>query len=158
MHRLWFEKYAPLAVGVVASGLAYRYGGWFFTTAEIYKWHLDQLYVSVFNISAPASAFLFAFYTYVRTAEGAILREIRASAIFRRACKYMVRAIMLSSALALLTVPLVIVVPEPHDAGDFWYFIVAIWAGLSAYVGAAVVRSAYHFVAIMEAAFGDRLR
>ena len=133
-------------------------GGKRLVLAAANKWHLDALYGSVFNIAAAASAFLFAFYTYVRTAEGAILREIRASRVFRRAARYMILAIVLSAALAILTVPLVVAVPEPANASRKWYWFVVVWAAFSGYVFSAMIRSAYHFIAIMEAAFGDRLR
>jgi len=156
MARVW-EKFGPMLLGAAIFVAAY-YGAFdVLDAAAKNKWHLDALYASIFNIAAAASAFLFAFYTYVRTAEGAILREIRASAFFRRASGYMIRAILAASLLALASVPFLIVVPEPHDNHHVWYWLICLWVGFSSYVFAAIFRSAYQFIAIMEAAYGDRL-
>jgi len=154
--RAW-ERFGPSIIGLVIFVLAYRYEKALLDAASQNKWHLDALYASVFNIAAASSAFLFAFYTYVRTSEGAILREIRASAFFRRASKYMIRSILVTSILALASVPFLIVVPEPHDNHHAWYWAICIWTAFSGYTFATIVRSAYHFIAIMEAAYGDRL-
>lgn len=157
MLALQWEKRSPLIVALVAAIVTYWCGEDFFRIAVDNSWHLDAMYASVFNLTAAASAFLFAFYTYVRTAEGNILRQIRAAPIFNRASRHMILAIALSALLAVLTVPFVVVVPQPRLTSDRWYWAVVVWAGLSGYVFAAIVRSAYHFTAIMEASFGDRL-
>jgi hypothetical protein len=154
--RAW-EKRGPILIGVSAGILAYFFARPFLVAAAGKSWHLDALYASVFNIAAAASAFLFAFYTYVRTSEGSILREIRGSRIFKRASQYMIRAIISSAVLAILSVPFLIVVPMPQGTNEIWYWVICIWAAFVAYVLAAIFRSAYHFLAIMEAAFGDRL-
>lgn len=151
------EKYSPHLVALIVLALTYWRGGNFFSAAIENGWHTDALYASVFNIAAAASAFLFAFYTYVRTSEGTILREIRASALFRRASKYMIGAITWSALLAIITVPLMIAVPQPCHPNEGQFLPVAIWVAFSGYVFAAIIRSAYHFIAIMEAAYGDRL-
>lgn len=156
LARLW-EKYGPLVIGLVMLVLTYWRGPDFFSAAVKNGWHTDALYGSVFNVAAAASAFLFAFYTYVKTAEGPILREIRSSRLFRRAAKYMIGAITWSALLALLTVPLMIALPQPSHIEDDLFWTVTIWAGFSAFVFASIVRSAYHFIAIMEAAYGERL-
>jgi hypothetical protein len=157
MLGLTWERAGPLVVGAASAALVLWRGEHFFATAAEHKWHLDALYASVFNIAAAASAFLFAFYTYVRTAEGRILREIRGSGLFRRASRFMIRTIINSAVLAMVTVPLVVAVPEPHETAERWFWIVVVWAAYSGYVFAAIARSVYHFIAIMEAAFGDRL-
>jgi hypothetical protein len=158
MFGIIWEKHGPWIIAAVIAVCAYWRGESFFEMAETKRWHLDALYGSVFNLSAASSAFLFAFYTYVRTAEGAILREIRASNVFRVASKYMLWAVFNSAFLAILTVPFVVAVPEPHHASERWYWAIIIWAAFSGYVFACIARSAYHFTAIMEAAYGDRLR
>jgi hypothetical protein len=151
------EKFWPLSCLVAVMILSYFFEYDIFCAASKYRWHLDALYGSVFNISAASSAFLFAFYTYVRTAEGAVLREIRSSKPFKTASQYIIRAIFASALLAIGSVPLTVIVPEPHQSNDRWAWIVCIWAAATAYVLALIVRSTYHFTAIMEAAFGDRL-
>ncbi len=158
MLGIFWEKHGPWIIAVAIAACVYWRGESFFEMAAAKKWHLDALYASVFNLSAASSAFLFAFYTYVRTAEGAILREIRASNVFRIASTYMLWTIFNSALLAMLTVPFVVAVPEPHHANERWYWAVIVWAALSGYVFACIARSAYHFTAIMEAAYGDRLR
>src|SRR5690349_14891501 len=112
--RAW-EKTGPFILAAGALALVLWRGEVFFHYASTAHWHLDALYASVFNIAAAASAFLFAFYVYVCTAEGAILRQIRAGKIFKTAAGYMMRAIFNSAILALVTVPLVIAVPEPAN-------------------------------------------
>jgi hypothetical protein len=154
---LFWEKRGPWVIACLIGLGVYWRGESFFEAAAQNKWHLDALYASVFNLAAAASAFLFAFYTYVRTAEGNILREIRASHVFRRASKYMIWTIFNAAVLAVASVPFVVAVPEPHRATERWYLAIVIWAAFSAYVFAAIARSAYHFTAIMEAAYGERL-
>lgn len=151
------EKYGPFLIGLAALCVSYHYQAQFFIMSSASEWHVDALYGSVFNIAAAASAFLFAFYTYVRTAEGNILREIRAAAVFRRAARYIIRAIVSTAILSVATVPFMVVVPEPQTASESWYWAVCLWTALSFYVLAAIIRSAYHFIAIMEAAYGSRL-
>lgn len=157
LARLW-EKYSPHVASVAMLALTYWRGAYFFSTAVEKGWHTDALYASVFNIAAAASAFLFGFYTYVKTAEGPVLREIRGSVLFRRASNYMIGAIVWSAILAMVTVPMMILQPEPQHSAEKLFWVVVFWAALTAYVFAAIVRSAYHFIAIMEAAYGDRLR
>lgn len=157
MISLIWEKWWPLLIAIAAAVAVYFCGEWFFLAAKNSAWHMDALYSSVFNISVAASAFLFAFYTYVRTAEGRILREIRGSKIFRRASRYMINAVIISSVLAIVTVPFLVVVPEPRP-NEFWYWAVMLWVSFAVYAFAAIVRSIYHFTAIMEASFGDRLQ
>lgn len=156
LGRLW-EKFGPLTLGAIIFVAAY-YGAFdVLEAAARNKWHLDALYVSVFNIAAAASAFLFAFYTYVRTSDGAILCEIRRSIFFKRASTYMIRSIVATAILAVASVPFLIVVPQPHDAHHIWYWLICAWSAFSTYVFAAIFRSAYQFIAIMEAAYGERL-
>jgi drug/metabolite transporter (DMT)-like permease len=158
MLAVVWEKRGPWVVAAAIGACVYWRGEHFFETSAAEKWHLDALYGSIFNLAAASSAFLFAFYTYVRTAEGSILREIRASQVFRRASKYMIWTVFNSALLAVLTVPFVVAVPEPHHANERWYWAIVMWASLSGYVFACIARSAYHFTAIMEAAYGERLR
>jgi hypothetical protein len=157
MLALYWEKYGPFVLAAAVGLVVCLRGEKFFEIAATHKWHLDALYASVFNIAAAASAFLFAFYTYVRTAEGNILREIRASPVFRRASKYMISTIFNAAILAVVSVPFVVAVPEPHSAAERWYWAIVAWASFATYVFSAIARSAYHFTAIMEAAFGERL-
>jgi FtsH-binding integral membrane protein len=157
LARAW-EKYSPHVVGLIVLALTYWFGEDFFSAAFSNQWHLEALYQSVFEVAAAAAAFLFGFYTYVKTAEGPVLREIRGSALFRRASRYMIGAIIWSAILAILTVPIMVVQPQPSHSDERLFFVFAIWAALTGYVLAAIVRSAYHFVAIMEAAYGDRLQ
>jgi hypothetical protein len=63
-----------------------------------------------------------------------------------------------SALLAVVTVPLMIAVPRPTHTNEGLFWAVAIWMAFSGYVFSAIIRSAYHFIAIMEAAYGDRLR
>jgi hypothetical protein len=158
MLSLFWEKRGPWVVAFLVAVVVYWRGESFFEMAAKNKWHLDALYASVFNLAAAASAFLFAFYTYVRTAEGEILREIRSAHVFHRASTYMIWTIFNAALLAVVTVPFVVAVPEPHGTSERWYWAFVVWSAFSAYVFAAIARSAYHFTAIMEAAYGERLR
>lgn len=156
MKLLW-EKHWPSFVAVGAFVLAMLYAESFFSHARLSSWKVEALYNSMFNIASAASAFLFAFYTYVRTASGDILVAIRKSIYFKRASSYILRSITFTALFAVVTVPFLIVEPKPESIMDLPYWVVATWCAAACYGLATIARSVYHFIAILDAAFGERL-
>lgn len=155
-----WERHWPLLVGVLAFLFAYAFAAQMFEIAERHKeaWHIENVYVGVFNFSLAAAAFLFAFYTYICTAEGAILDEIRSSNFFVRAKYFFVKSIAYAGVLSVWTYPYTVTSPHPTDRTSIWYWIVCFWVMFTVDVTSSVIRSLYHFVVILDGAFGKRFR
>ncbi len=141
--RSW-ELHHPALLGVVALAGVLWAGPYVFTHAEKAKWHLDELYTSVFTLATVFTAFLFTFYTFVITADRGFLGRAKESVYFRRTVHFTFVAIWIGAALCLATIPLLVVQPVPSPK-DPWLFYVASWAGLTVWACASFVRAAYLF-------------
>ena len=151
------ERFTPMIFGVVTFAALAKYGKPLFIMAESNKWHLDNLYNSVFAFTSFAAAFLFALYTYVQTVDSRAIKAIKESIYFSRACRHMWWAISILSLVALSSIPMLVVVPEPTTKGPVFWLSIS-WMSLIVYSICAASRSLYHFVAILDAADGGRLK
>jgi hypothetical protein len=150
-----WERHWCSAVGLIMFVFFYVYAGHFFEDAERYHWHVDNLYCAIFGLATFAAALLFSVYAYVRTTENKILDAIRQSIYFARASKYIVVAIITTSALSVLTIPLFVTVPEIKSV-DLSYLIFCGWAAFTVYAGALSGRSLYHFITILNSSSPKR--
>ena len=151
-----FEKYGTqISVSVLA--LAYLFFGLeFFEIAKENMWSINSIYASVFDMSSIVCAFLFSFFVFVKTTTNRYLDAARGSNTYNKLLKYFVSSIVSSFALSVVTIPFLVVNPAPTQISQISYLTVFPWVLLSGYVFAAVIRSAYHFVVVIDWAYGEK--
>jgi hypothetical protein len=121
------------------------------TMTETQHWHFDNLYNSIFGLGIFDAGFLFALYTYTRTTENKILDSIRRSVYFTRASKYMFTAMLVAVCLSILTIPLLVTVPEFSRAHQFYWLFFA-WCSFTIYCACLTIRSLRHFIIVLNTA------
>lgn len=152
---MW-EKHGT-KISVFLFSLAYLfYGMRFFEIALEKEWSINSIYASVFDMSSVVCAFLFSFFVFVKTTTNKFLDAIRTSETYKKLLKYFIYSIISSFVLSIATIPFLVVSPAPTQISQPSFVTVFLWVFLCGYVFAAVIRSACHFVAVIDFAYGRR--
>lgn len=145
------QNIGPVLIGLLLAALAAGLGPKFFSTAMEDQWKIETLYSAVFDMSAMAAAFLFAFYTFAKTSDSEFIKDVRATPAFREFMDYLVSAVFVTAAVAVMTVPMMILTPTPKVYFTVSYFAVVVWAFLVGIAGGATWRSTRQFMALTAA-------
>jgi hypothetical protein len=151
------DRFWPLAMAAISAPVLLRYANDFFRVSKENSWHVDNLYISVFGVFTVMAPFLFAYYTFVKTIDNKYITAVRDSFYFRSAERYIIRATVTTFFAALVTIPLLIMVPEPEEPGRELWLVVG-WGTFSVYAVSMVMRSLYHFAAILEVSQASRFK
>ncbi|MGB3721327.1 MAG: hypothetical protein WA979_00730 [Pacificimonas sp.] len=97
-------------------------------------WNLAAFYAAIFDWSSIQSAFLFGIYAFVLSRSEPFIRAISDNSVFEELRTYVRRALYLTLALTLITIPLVVSSPSPDPSWtDYGLWIVAIITAFTAY-------------------------
>lgn len=154
----FIEKLLPtIIVGI--SLFAYLFWGTDFADfVEAKKWEISALYSSVFDLTSIICAFLLSFLIFVKTTNNRVLNAYRDRSEYALLISHFKRSIASSFCVTIVTVPYLIIVPLSSEMWSLEYIFVALWFGLAAYSLAAAVRSAYEFLAVVDAAYSSRFK
>jgi len=145
------ERIYPLVAGLVAGATCFAGAPTFFCYAQSQNWKIGEIYVAGFEFSAVATSFLFTFYTFVVTADRGFIARMRNSIYFADLITFTVRALILGTVLAIVSVPMMVMEPAPLTRWGFEAAEVTAWVFLAAWTLAAFVRTTRLFIAFAAA-------
>ena len=151
-----FERYAPRTAALIGMVIYIFFGPQAYATALAREWDVQALYAAVFDTSSIVSAFLFSFLVFIRTTTNQFLEAFRDHPSYNILTRHFLWATATSFALTIGTIPFLVVVPKPLSLYSITFFVVLVWVGLTTYVIFAVLRSAYQFLAVLDAAYSER--
>ena len=146
--RKQVETKGPLIIGTAFAILCAVYGIAFFEVGEKEKWEIGTLFSSVFDLSSMAAAFLFAFYTFILTAESEFFKAVKATAAYEQFEGYLIVALLFAAFLTVLTVPFMIINPRPTVAFDWVHMALIVWSFVVGYTLSATWRCTRQFATI----------
>jgi hypothetical protein len=129
----------PICAGVIVCLIYFYYG------VNIAKWskqndlHLENCYAPVAGIFAIVAGFLASFYGSIQSIADTRLRRIAKSATFNRFIYRIKEATIAGFALAVISLPYMVVTPIGERSSTARFFI-AVWLGASIYAFATFVR------------------
>ena len=151
-----FERRGPvifaIAVLLAYLGFALRV----FAHATENQWDIGALYSAVFDTASMNAAFLFSFFVFIKTTTNDFLAAFRKEPAYNVLMRHFKWSITSSFVLALVTIFCLVTTPHPHFVTEPNFWLMAAWFTFVAYVIAATVRSAYQFVAVLDAAYSKR--
>jgi hypothetical protein len=145
------ERAYPIFCGSTAAGLVFVISPNFFIYAACQKWHISSLYEAGFEFGAVATSFLFTFYTFVVTAERGFIARMKHSIYYELLITYTVTALILGVALAIVSLPMMVIDPAPASRWDWATIGIAFWSFVAAWSVAAFVRTTRLFIAFATA-------
>lgn len=151
---VFFERWHPLLIAIGAWVFAiYAQADLFAALRESAK-DVGSLYSAIFDLASIIAAFMFGFLTFIKTTENKFLTAFRKNAEYDSAVKYMRNCVIYSACLTVGTIPLIVWQPAPEQVTSLMFWVVSLWFALVAFTLAGTARSAYHFIAILDAAYG----
>ena len=141
---LQWERVYPL--GACALGLVVGYvytPGWLHHLHEK-DWAIENIFVAVFTLATVTAGFGLAIYTFLLTTESGFIGRAKKSIYYRQMLTYVVIAAALSAALALISVPGMVIKEAPQSHSLHAVYI-ALWLAASCWTFAALYRAGYLF-------------
>lgn len=145
------QNFGPIIVGLLLAALAGALGPKFFAAALQDQWKIETLYSAVFDMSAMAAAFLFAFYTFAKTSDSQFVKDVRTTPTFSEFMDFLATAVFVTAAVAVVTVPMMILTPSPRVYFSVSYFAVVVWSFLVGIAAGSTWRSTRQFMALTTA-------
>tara|TARA_R110002110_G_scaffold415323_1_gene649212 strand:- start:1131 stop:1628 length:498 start_codon:yes stop_codon:yes gene_type:complete len=153
---LFSENYGPSLLAT-AGGIAFLiWGERFFIFSIDRGFDIAPLYQSVFDTSSIVCAFLFSFLVYIKTTENTFLSSFRSKRAYKKMVRHFLISIVSSFLLTISSIPFLVAAPAPVAYANYTFWIVLVWVMFTSFVVGATVRSAYQFLAVLDAAYSDR--
>jgi hypothetical protein len=151
--RIWEVSY-PTAAGVGTFAIVISYGPIIICAIDPGKIELSNVYTAIAGFFAVITGFLATFYGSIQSITDTRLKRISRTAAFKRFLRYIKIATISGFAIALISIPYIILVPTGSGP---WVprFAVAIWCGACAYGLATFIRVAGMLFFIFERAPPD---
>jgi len=111
-------------------------------------WNISNFYTAVFDWAAIQSGFLFGVYTYVVSKSAGFVGAIRETSAYAEMVFFIRSIFYLVFALTVLSIPLLIVTPEPNASLGLPTLIFALWVALVVYTLFSFIRIIRAFAAI----------
>ncbi|MGY4288787.1 hypothetical protein ACVWXO_008007 [Bradyrhizobium sp. LM2.7] len=139
----WEAAYPALS-GLAAAAIGYVYGPHWYEVIHSNNWLIENLFVAIFTLGTVTAGFGLAIYTFLLTTESGFIGRAKRSIYYRHLLTYVLKATLLSAAVALISIPGMVVkeVPAPHSLHAVY---LAIWGGVTVWAGAALVRAGHLF-------------
>jgi hypothetical protein len=139
-----WELAYPAALGFAGAVAGYLYAPAWFASLHAKEWAIENVFVAVFTLATVTAGFGLAIYTFLLTTENGFIGRAKRSIYYRHLLSYVLRVIVLSSVLALASIPGMIVkdAPEPYSLHAFY---IAFWAGVLVWTSAALFRAGHLF-------------
>lgn len=139
-----WERLYPPAAGL--AGLAVGYlvlPGWLHHF-HAKGWAIENGFVAVFTLATVMAGFGLAIYTFLLTTESGFIGRAKRSIYYKQMLTYVVVTAGLNAALAIISIPGMIVkeAPEPHS---LYAVYAAIWMATTCWTLAAAYRAGYLF-------------
>lgn len=150
------ERRGPAIFAIVVLILYFAFALKMFAYAEVNKWDLGALYSAIFDTASMTAAFLFSFFVFIKTTSNDFLSAFRKEPAYGVLMRHFKWSIISSFVLALVTILCLVTTPHPLMQTELNYWLMAVWFTFVAYVIAATIRSAYQFVAVLDAAYSKR--
>ena len=134
----------PLGACAVGLVVGYLYAPGWIHSLHAKQWAIENIFVAVFTLATVTAGFGLAIYTFLLTTESGFIGRAKKSMYYRQMLTYVVIAAGLSTVVALISVPGMIInqPPEPHSLHAVY---IAIWLAASCWTTAAVYRAGYLF-------------
>lgn len=135
-----WEAYYPSALGVISAILGYLFGPDALHFMHAKEWAIENIFVAVFTLGTVTAGFGLAIYTFLLTTESGFIGRMKKSIYYRHLLTYVLIATLLSAALALVSIPGMVIKSAP--AHYSWHAVyVGFWAGLDIWTLGALVRA-----------------
>lgn len=144
-RKLWFERTAPIAVGLVVFCTVALLRDSIAAQFSPTGWQAANLYNAVFNWASIQSGFVFGIYGFIATKRDGFVGEIFGGRSFQQLLSYARRAYVSGFILTFASLPLMVINPQIGDAGSLKYWIVAVWFASFAWTFCAFLRVAFIF-------------
>jgi hypothetical protein len=141
---LQWERVYPLAACAIGLVVGYLYAPAWLDHLHAKDWAIENIFVAIFTLATVTAGFGLAIYTFLLTTESGFIGRAKKSVYYRQMLTYVVIAAGLSSALALISIPGMIIkeAPQPHSLHAVY---IALWLAASCWTAAAVYRAGYLF-------------
>ena len=154
----FIERRGPAVVSISALLLYILFATGVYEHAAAFKWDIGALYGAVFDTASMRTAFLFSFLVFIKTTSNEFLSAFRSEPAYARMLRDFRWSIIPSFILSLVTIICLVTLPQPTSMDSMAFWLLGAWFGFVAYVVGATVRSAYQFLAILDAAYSKRFR
>jgi len=152
------ERRGPAVISMFALALYFFCATSVFEHAAAFKWDIGALYGAVFDTASMATAFLFSFLVFIKTTSNEFLSAFRNEPAYSRMLRDFRWSIIPSFVLSLVTIICLVTLPQPTSTESLVFWMLGAWFGFVTYVVGATVRSAYQFLAVLDAAYSKRFR
>jgi hypothetical protein len=141
---LQWERVYPLGACALGLVIGYLYAPGWLHNLHAREWAIENIFVAVFTLATVTAGFGLAIYTFLLTTESGFIGRAKKSIYYRQMLTYVVIAAGLSTVVALISVPGMIIkqAPEPHSLHAVY---IALWLAASCWTAAAVYRAGYLF-------------
>jgi hypothetical protein len=148
------ERWHPTLGGLTIGAVFLFYGREFYVFAHDYDLNLDNLYPNLLSFASITTGFLATFYTTLFSSAGGFVARIKRSIYFIRFIGYMKYAIISGLLFSLLTLFVVVVLPDlsKHQT-HLPRILTAVWYGL----GTTVLLSFYRVVRLFFVIFDPNI-
>jgi hypothetical protein len=135
-----WEVVYPVLSGIVGAVIGWRYAPGWLHSMHTNQWVIENIFVAIFTLGTVAAGFGLAIYTFLLTTESGFIGRAKRSIYYRHLLTHVLVATVLSAILALVSVPGMVIKDAPHPQ-TLHALYVAIWSGMIAWTGAALVRA-----------------
>ena len=150
----FFERFAPLGVGLVSLILLYVFRGEVSAQFGDGGWKVGGLYNAVFNWASIQSGFVFGVSGFIASKRDGFVGELAKGRSFDNLLTYSRRAYLTGFALTFISLPVMVIEPAIGGASTRQFWIVAVWFSMFCWTFCAFLRVAFLFG--MVAATPDR--
>lgn len=148
--RADWERNHPTVLGLSFAVLCFFAAPAGFAYAGAQDWNTGAVYTAFFDLAAVFTAFLFGFYTFVVTSTTEFMLKVRKTRVFEGLKLFTISAMIFGGWVLGLSVPMMIIEPEPLHSVEFENFLFSIWAGTVVASMASFVRVTKLFLRLMQ--------
>lgn len=144
-RKLWFERLAPLGMGLVALAVVVVWREAIAARFAPNGWQPSNLYNAVFNWASIQSGFVFGIYGFVASKRDGFVGEIAGGRAFAQLLTYARRAYITGFVLTFVSLPVMVAAPSLADSKSLSYWLVAVWFAAFVWTFCAFLRVAFTF-------------
>jgi hypothetical protein len=133
-----WESLYPVASGAAGALVGYAFGPNWIEHVHANGWIIENLFVAIFTLGTVAAGFGLTIYTFLLTTESGFIGHTKSSIYYRHLLTYVLKATILSAAVAFLSIPGMVIKDAPA-------LYISAWAGVTAWTGAALFRAGHLF-------------
>ncbi len=139
----WESNY-PMLFACGGALLAYFYSPHALYFVHDAQWAVENIFVAIFTLGTVTAGFGLAIYTFLLTTESGFIGRSKQSIYYRHLLTYVLTATALSAALAIFSIPGMVIKDAPVQHSLHAIYI-GVWFGICVWTFAAFFRAGHLF-------------